>query len=476
VSEHSIELRISQPGRPTGAYFATDADSLRLQQIVYPQRPLPFDIGFLPMTLSALDEPLAVVLAGGVSHPVNTEVEGRLLGALQRDQDPPVLLAVSIVDEQSPQDLAEVPAATRTLILETLSSSRPGDWRWLTLQEAEPLLHRAALQFRESQLAGRLPRLDPAWKPLDLQQPEASYREADRYTAAEYTYYLLPDHFQHYVDEHLAPDERILFAARRPRMLGARRRFWHPRQQLQAGVVILTSQRLLHLAELVPPDSANIRYGFHAIVGALERLGDVALEPVSDALVLRTSWQSASGEIPIDWLSPASSRRALVELSDMLQGFLGRTNGRALLRAALPDPPEQLPPLVDTASNDPAADARLQQEFEGMLNTSLAMGERVHGWALLPKWVETQSTTQALVVTDLRLFLLPGMDLDLPLAKLATLEFTSSIIESSIGLNYVDGNRAHHRVLYFPYPAHDAFRTCFEAARRCMAVAPLSAQ
>jgi hypothetical protein len=77
-------------------------------------------------------------------------------------------------------------------------------------------LHAAALRYRDRKAEDKLPQLDPAWQPLRVGRPTPSFVEADRYTAAEYTFFELPHRFQHYVSEALAPDKRILYAARRP--------------------------------------------------------------------------------------------------------------------------------------------------------------------------------------------------------------------------------------------------------------------
>lgn len=307
-----------------------------------------------------------------------------------------------------------------------------------------------------------------------MSRPTASFAEAERHTAAEYTYYELPHRFQHYVGEYLASDERVLYAARCPAIFSGRKRSWFRREQLQEGVLILTSQRLIQLTELVPPDSANIRYGFHAEVGVLERLAGATLTSLGSNLLLQTRWHALGGEAIIEWESPDHTRASLDELVSFLNGFQVDADAFALRRATLPLAPEELPLLVDTASSDPEKLIPMNEQFSAAVAEMLAPGERVRAWALLPKWFEHQKMDRALVITEKRIFILPDRSLEIPLAQVATLEYTGSILESSIVVNYFLQGGLRRSFVNFPYPAQGAFRNCFEAARCCMAVLPLS--
>jgi hypothetical protein len=60
------------------------------------------------------------------------------------------------------------------------------------------------------------------------------------------------------------------------------------------------------------------------------------------------------------------------------------------------------------------------------------------------------------------------------LKDISTMEFTASILESSLGIDFFQNGRQQQKVVRFPYPGQDAFRACFEAARRIMAVLPLA--
>jgi hypothetical protein len=472
MAEHLIAVKVIQPGRATGQYYSPDLETFRLEKVIYPEEILPFDVCVLPTALTSFDEPFPVLLLGEISHPMNTEIEARLLGAVQRGGENPILLSTPSADERAPECLENLPVSQRGEILRILSDTKPGRWHWLTVEEVEPFLHLAAMRYREVEASGRVLQLDPAWKPLNIGHPEASFAEVERYTAAEYTFYELPFHFQHYVHEFLAPEERILYATRRPAITSRREQSFLKRVQLQAGVLILTNQRLIHLAELVPPDSANIRYGFHTAVGVLERLERASISSIGNNLVLRSEWRAEGGRICIEWETPDYTRGAMEELVEFLRRFQVDADDYALRRMTPLEPPKKLPELIDPASSEPESETPLIGRFSAALTESLAPNEQVHAWALLPEWFERKNGAQVLVVTERRMFLLSKHSFDVPLSKIAALEYTSSILESSLAVNYIDKGKPHRAEILFPYPAQEYFRACYEAARRCLAVIP----
>jgi hypothetical protein len=342
----------------------------------------------------------------------------------------------------------------------------------LEVEEVEPCLHEGARRYHERGDATRR-RHAPAWQAL-RSAARGGYADAEQYTAAEYTFFELPYRFQEYVGDALAPDERILYAARRPAMASQRQRSWLRRERLQEGVLLLTTHRLIHLAELIPPDAANIRYGFREVVGVLERLRTVDLQPLGSHLALSTRWAAAEGEAEMVWESPSYTRTALQDLLALLAPVVSTAAPpRALQRATPPPVPEALKPLVDTASNDPEESRRLTERFRPLLEDALASGEHPYAWAALPAWFQPKVGTQVLVATDRRLFLLPGPTLEVALRDVAVWEYTSSIVDSYLALTEVRAGKARQHVVRFPYPAKPAFRACFESAWRCAAVLPV---
>lgn len=474
MTDHLLEIKIIQPGRAAGQYYAVDSNTLRLEKITYPDELLPFDLGILPTALTSFNEPFAVLVLGSLSHPVHTEMESRLLGGLQRNSEAPILLTVPVDDERAIQCLDEFTEGQRAEIVAILQRTYPGEWRWLATVELEPQLHAGVLRHRQMQAKGDRRQLDPAWKPLHLNRPAPSFAEVEHYTPAEYTFFELPHRFQHYVGEHLTSDERILYALRRPAMSSRRKRSWMKREPLQEGVLILTDQRLIHLAELIPPDSANVRYGFHTSVGVLERLAGISVSALkNDSLLLTTTWNARGGTTSIEWELPRDAESALEELTTLLEKFiLDDPDACQLRRAGLPEPPVKLPRLTDSASNDPDSLLAINEHFSAALTESLRPGEKAFAWAFLPEWADRKKGAQALAVTNRRLFLLPNHSQDISLGQIATLEYTGSILRSSLAINYYDSGKLHHTEVVFPYPAQEAFRACFETARRCMAVIP----
>lgn len=463
---HIVDVRIIQPGGRTGRYLP-EGDGLRLEAVLPPEEPLPFDVAVLPTVWTPFDEPFRVLVVGSVSHPAETWLTARLLGAWQREEEPPFLVAAPEADPAAPLDWEMLSARQRQAVLDALQSARPGKWRWLDVAAVEPVLHAGAHRYQQRKENRRLH--TPAWQPLRTAR-RGSYTAVDQYTPAEYTFFDLPYRFQEYVGDALAPDERILYAVRRPAMSSLRHRSWLRREHLQEGVLLLTTHRLIHLAELIPPDAANVRYGFREVVGALERLRAVSLRRERDGLLLITRWAAADGEQEVVWEAPAFAAAALHDLLSYLQAFVENRASRALQRATPPPSPEHLPPLVDTAANDPDESKRLTAHFAALLAAARHPDETVLAWAALPRWFQPKVGAQALVVSTRRVFLLPPGHFELPLQTLATLEYTGSILESY--LVFTTGQGERHRVR-FPYPAKGAFRACFEAAWRAAAVLPL---
>jgi len=476
MSEHLLNIKVVQPGHITGLYRPVDYDTLQLEKVVYPQDDLPFDVAVLPTSLTPFGDPTTVLVLGNLSHPANVQIEARLLGAVQRDGFP-YLLAVPTGDERAEAlNLDTLPENLREDLLQALNDVHPGGWRWLTVADTEPHLHAAALRYRQEKETGRIPGATPAWKPAGVKRLSPGFDEAERYTAAEYTFLELPQHFQHYVSEHLAPDERILYAAPRPAMFSYKRRSWLERERLQSGVLILTSQRLIHLHEIIPPDNANIRYGYHAVVCALERIAGVTSQPIGkESLLLSTEWMAREGKTTVEWEAPLYTRSALEELVPFLQAFQVDGPSTCVLRRATPPAaPQPLHPLRDSAANDACSLIPLNEQFSASLAAALAPGEQARAWALVPEWFAPGKAAQALVVTERRLFTLPQVALEIPLAQVTALEYQSSVLESFFSVQYYKKRNLCRAVIPFPYPVEGAFHGCLEAARRCMAVVPLT--
>lgn len=316
-----------------------------------------------------------------------------------------------------------------------------------------------------------------AWRPVDRDGRMVSYTEAEHYTDAEYSYFQLPYRFQQYMDQHLAKDERILFALLRPAMKSEAQRTWRGRKQLQEGVVILTDQRLIHLAELIPPGRSGVRYGFNSQVGVLERLCEVGCEPVGgENLLLRTAWSAKGGNAAIDFELPVTAGAEIETLQRFLNRFRSDINSsRALRRVALPEIPERLPPLQDVAANDPKEVERINDRFSGLLEASLLASEKAISWALWPARFEKKGHASVLVVSDRCVRALSDPEaggretMRITHQQMGAFEYTASIVDSYMTFTWIEDEETKTTRLRFPYPAEKAFRRCFEAMRRCAA-------
>jgi inorganic pyrophosphatase len=483
MNKSIVEIEIIQPGRATGEYQPAEHGFLHLTQILYPEVILPFDIGILPNTMTSEGDPLKVILLGETSHPLRTQVSARLLGGVQINSADPYLLAVSCVDEHfttitSVLDLAD---SGRSAIEQRLKTSSTADLHWLNPNELGPWIKKARVRYRLTSVKSTEGvSSQPAWKPVNSQRHIASYTEAEHYTAAEYTFFQLPYHIQHYVSEYLDKDERILYAVRRPATYSQRLRSWLGREKLQEGVIILTTQRLIQLVELVPLGDSGVRYGFKAQLGVLERLVDVLTETLADEVILlKSKWQAQEGCAILEWESPSYTQSEIKELISFLEKFTpSQINPRTLQRSTLPAPSE-LPILSDPASNDPQIEKIIHQRFADALPSMLLPSDQIYAWALWPAWFENKGFAQALVVTGSRLLVISDPDLhksftlQVPLTQIATVEYAGSILNSHIALSLVESGKVRTIKLSFPYSADGAFHRCFEAMRRCMAVLPL---
>lgn len=484
--EDIVELEIIQAGRPTGQYRPL-GETLILEKIVYPEFPLPFDLAILPKTLTTDGEHLQVFLLGEISHPPQTKLSARILGGIQNGTGVTYLLAIPSADLHFAElsNTADISESIKQEISHRLLASQQNGkgLAWLSRETVKPLIKDAYLNYRLAEQDARRHVADQiSWRPIDRAGRIVGYTEAEHYSDAEFTYFQLPYRFQGYMDMHLSNDERILYALARPAIRSKRQSSLFGRKTIQEGVLILTDQRLIHLVELMPPDSSGVRYGFHVHMGILERLEGVALERLGeDRLLLQTCWTALEGSETVEWEFPIQILAALKGLVTILEKFVMEAfDSRALRRAMLPPIPEKLPPLKDPAANDPNELDPLRKRFSSLLPDLLLTGENAYAWALWPAWFEAKSGARLLLVTDRRVLVVldPAIEnspkLDLALQKLTTISYVASILKSHLDLSFIENGRLLSVSMPFPYPAEYAFHQCFEAMRRCLAVLPIA--
>jgi inorganic pyrophosphatase len=483
MDEQIFEIQIMQPGRPTGVYRPLTYGTLSLEKVVYPDVPFSFDLAIIPKTLTSQGESLQVILLGSFSNPPQTQITARLLGGIQTDGTAPYLLAAPTVDEKfssilSIKDLTNVIKSEFDACLKQFSTN---DIKWLDTEEIKPWIKSSYLKYRQAKAKNiHAASSYPAWKPTNQQSLQTDYSNAEHYTPAEYTFFQLPYHIQHYVHEYLDDDERILYSIRRPAMRSKRQRTWLGGEKLREGVLILTTQRLIHLVELVPLGESGVRYGFNAQLGMLERLTDISVETLEDeAVLLKTKWEARNGHDFLEWESPLYTRSDIKELAGFLEKFLPKKyNSRAIRRSTL-SVDSELPPLSDPSSNAPNLVNIINRRFADALPQLLNDSEKVYTWALWPAWFENKGYCQVLAVTGDRILVIPDPNIEsqsilsINQKDVVTLEYAGSILNSYIGINTIETGKAQRIQLNFPYPAEIAFHNCLEAIRRCMAILPL---
>lgn len=95
----TYEVEIVRPGRPVGQYQVREDQTLRLQEIIYPDPCLPFDLAVFPKALTLKGEHLPVILISEVSHPPHTRLQAQVIGGVRRVDDEFYLIGVSIAEE-----------------------------------------------------------------------------------------------------------------------------------------------------------------------------------------------------------------------------------------------------------------------------------------------------------------------------------------------------------------------------------------
>lgn len=483
MDEQTIEIQIIQPGRPTGVYRSVEYGHLSLEKIISPEIPLPFDLGILLNTITSDGEPLQVILFSSISHPIATRITARLLGGIQTNEATPYLLAIPTADQQLAM-IASVSNLTDTMRSELTSCMKKfssNGITWIGREELKPFIKEASQRYRQMQAKSHYGSISqPAWQPIKARQPNADYSDAEHYTAAEYTFFQLPYHIQYYVKEYMDNDERILYSVRRPAMRSKRQRTWLGGEKIREGVLILTTQRLIHLVELIPLGDSGVRYGFHASLGVLERLSDISIESLGDeAVILKTQWEARNARDFLEWESPLYTRSDIRGLITFLEKFLPQKITPLSIRRSTLNSDPDLPPLYDPSSNDPNQVNVIHRRFADALPQILTETEKVHAWALWPAWFENKGYPQTLVVTNKRILIVPDPYLEssnlleIDQRDITTLDYVGSILNSYIGLNIGKNGKVQKIQLNFPYTAEIAFHNCFEAIRRCMAVLPL---
>lgn len=239
------------------------------------------------------------------------------------------------------------------------------------------------------------------------------------------------------MDQHLAKDERILFALSRPALKSERERTWVGRRKLNEGVLILTNQRLISLVELIPLERSAVRYGFETQMGAIERLRDFKVAALgNENILLQTFWAAEGGRASLEFELSKLSMPEIGELQCFLDRIIAETKSSCALRRIAPlENPDELPDLKDLSTNDPED---LDQNLRILSDPAAGINESI----LIPH------------------------------QQIAALQYSASILESSIGFTALSDGKVQTKQYPFPFPAENAFQQCFEALRRYSASVP----
>ncbi len=480
-----IEVQIVSPGDDCAVYeFDPHGKGLRLKNMYRTSKPAPFDLAEVPDSSLDNADNVPVWLLTHRSVFPGSIVTARPIGVLSSKDEASELrwvIAVPPADRQTDTiatigDLSEERRQALSRYARNDSDEDDILLRWEPATEAFNWIHQARQQARldrarqEKQGASQ-----PAWKPLGyLVAGARRSHETEPNSEAEYAYHRLPRRFQKYVDEYLAPDERILFAVNRPTMKSALRRSFFSRATLQEGILFLTDQQLSLVTEILPPGVSNIRYGYIADTSPLERIESIAVDAVDDQVaVLKVTWQAASGSHLVKWEFPRTALDELREVAQIAANWQPRPNDRRLRRAT----PIELPeiPLRDPAANDPNETVPVARRLEEVIVREVTGAEKVLARALLPGRFDRRGCAEVIVVTTCRVLRIPdpavstGSLRAIDVRHIASLEFSESILESYLAVHYVDQGHVHTERIAYPFTGV-GFRDCFLALRRQMVV------
>lgn len=488
VRNDPVEVRVVEPGDDCNIYnYDVKVEGLRLVGVHRTKQPAPIDFAVVPNTSTNEEPDLKVMLVRCQAMFPGCAVKVRPIGLLEIQDSTRSeyrIIAVPDVDEGmgSVSTMADLPEDSRQAITGFVKTELNGHQdrtlHWAEAATAYQMIHQARQAARLARAKG--PKggpAAPAWKPLGYRAAGAR-RPSDTqpHTEAEYAYHHLPRRFQHYVADYLAPNERILFAANRPAMKSAFKRTWLSSPTLEEAILFITDQQVALVTEKARPGRANIRYGYLVHTGVPERIEAVAVNQTGDHAMFEITWRAVGGNQRVCWEFAAEAAEELQEAAALLRSWQPRPDDTRLRRAYGPEPVEL--ELRDPAANDPGEVTALAYRLEERLAADLAGAEFVLARVLLPAWADSHKVARLLVVSNCRLLLLPDpasseqLTASYGLERVASVEFTSSILDSWLCLNLLDAKGEVSRVqINFPYTAAN-FRTCFTILRQQLTALP----
>ncbi len=479
----TVLLRIIAPHRAYGLYEA-DADAVRLIAVQHPAECGPADQGVIPGTQDVSGGEMEALLLGDVAHPPGALIEARLLALLAvASDDETVSYAVTVATTDpafaAVSDVAAIPCTWREQLHAYFGAAAQLTWNdsrtaWECIQSARQAARRARSGTHRASSG-------PTWRPdqAGMAAPQnGAAAETVRHSHAEYAFYTLPLRFQKYVADYLTPLERVRFFVPRPRMTSAIERSLLRRKRLAEGILVLATEQLIFLEEVLPPDVTEMPHGYLARGTPAERIVDIMLEKHGSSFILGWATETDRGREWVRVEFPAARGDELRELRDRLTAYLLRPHDQRLRRVYAPE--VAAPDLRDPAANDPRDPEPTIARLNERLQEALGQGEIALAQAFVPAWFEYgPGQAQILVITARRVLLLaerdPQVDQIYAIAEMSSLELRASILGSWFALWMPKPGGVTRIKIPFPSTGF-GFQTCYRMLRQALANVPAPAK
>ncbi len=390
--EFFADVIVETPKGAANAYeWDAKAQVIRLCATRHDVETHPFERGHLANSLTAYGEPLPALLAITLPTFQNCAVNARVLGALERGDSETtahVIVAVAASDARLAQvcDYTSLEHDARGYVETELRAGA----RWLDADAALEIVRAASRRWRLTRGEGESVAASPAWQLHEDDAPLAhDERGTFRHSSAEARLFTLPLRFQNYVAELLAPAERILLWAHRPRAVRTRLGIFG-REILRQGLLVITNQQFLWMSDPVTPPHIVAGYGYIARTFALERLTDARLKE-NNALQFSVTLKNGDGAAEtFDIEFPEHARGDLRRAVNLLNEFVPRAGETRVMRRLEFEPLKR--ELQDPTTSHVEETRATLKKLRDALAEQLK-GETIYAQAFIPAWGGAQLLT-----------------------------------------------------------------------------------